>query len=516
MARILAKALECPQVVDAEPCNQCEVCEAIGQGEDLDVIEIDGASNRGIDDIRGIRDSAGFVPARSPFKIFIIDEVHMLTIQAFNALLKVLEEPPAHVRFIFATTDPASLPDTILSRCQRHEFRRIGIEDIVGRLADICQRESIEASDEVLRAIASKSEGGLRDSVSLLDQVVSYAGNTLGVKDLEGAVGLLPQERLHGLLESLAAGDSSAALKDLDEAFWAGFDPMELLAQMTSLLRDMMLWSADESRVTDTGRRALFAECKDRLNIDRIIYLLKLLLNTRGDIKRSGHERVQIELAMLKAARSVDMVPVKEILARLDGKELPAQTAPATAQPLTKTRQEPLRAPAPPTRPASTVSMGVDSSESQDQAAEPPVPEELPTKTSAKPLPVAAPTTPVNLDLVKRQWRQVCDALRSESVMLGSTLAQSLPIQLTDDRLTLQVAHGQQFLVDQLTESAASAPIRRALKTAFGKTLGYRVVLSSVKAGESNDAGDVHDDPSVRKFMEHFDGGVTDVEKSDG
>src|SRR5688572_22867795 len=170
MARILAKALNCPNVAEAEPCNACEVCAAVSIGEDIDVLEIDGASNRGIDEIRQIRDNVQYLPARSRHKIYIIDEVHMLTAAAFNALLKTLEEPPSHVKFIMATTEFQDVPETIVSRCQRFDFRRITVDDLVRRLRQICQAEGIEAEEAALSAIAEKSEGGLRDSISLLDQ----------------------------------------------------------------------------------------------------------------------------------------------------------------------------------------------------------------------------------------------------------------------------------------------------------------------------------------------------------
>ncbi|MCA9319648.1 MAG: DNA polymerase III subunit gamma/tau, partial [Planctomycetes bacterium] len=453
MARILAKALNCAAAKDGEPCNVCEICRAISKGEDIDVVEIDGASNRGIDDIRSIRDSAGYVPSRSPFKIYIIDEVHMLTIQAFNALLKVLEEPPPHVRFFFATTDPNSLPDTILSRCQRHEFRRISEADIVERLTEICRRESLTAPDEVLQAIASKAEGGLRDSVSLLDQVVSYAGTEVQMADLERAIGMLPRERIEGLLRAMTMGDAPAILSSLEEAFWSGFDPQELLAQFTESLRELMVWHADEARVPDARARAFFEELAAAgLGPDRVHYLLKLFLNTRGDIRRAGHERIQIELACLKAARSTEMLPVQGILDRLDAK--------STSRPLN----------------AAVPSVAVAAPRAAAPSSVPePAPEPAPHPAPTPPTTTGRSVAPLTLEAVTKQWESICQDARAKSAMVAGAMAQARPRGLDGDRLLLEVGHGKRFLIDQLHEP-------RAQEAACGKQLNTKSARSATSA----------------------------------
>ena len=191
MARILSKALNCQKGTAGNPCNKCSTCNSITNGNDIDVLEIDGASNRGIDEVRNIRQNVGYAPAVSRYKIYIIDEVHMLTKEAFNAILKTLEEPPEHVKFIFATTSPSRVPDTVQSRCQRFDFKNISVPDISDRLAQICKTENISAEEEVFQSIAKYARGGLRDSESILDQLASFCHEKITLKDVYDIFGVV-------------------------------------------------------------------------------------------------------------------------------------------------------------------------------------------------------------------------------------------------------------------------------------------------------------------------------------
>ncbi len=318
-ARILAKALNCPQPIEGEPCCVCDICRAVAVGEDLDVLEIDGASNRGIDEIRRIRDNVSFLPARSRYKIYIIDEVHMLTAQAFNALLKTLEEPPAHVKCIFATTEYAQVPETIVSRCQRFDFRRITIDDLVGRLAFVAKEEGLDVGPGVFEEIARKAEGGLRDTMSLLDQVVSFSGPKIELSDLDSALGGVDVERIRRLLVAAGDGDAAGVLRALDDCYDSGRDAEELTEQALEALRETMVVVARELPAGAGGRRApLIADLRARFDLDRLLFAVRLLLNTAREIKAAGRGRMQLEVALLKLARSVDLTPWREILDRLE------------------------------------------------------------------------------------------------------------------------------------------------------------------------------------------------------
>ncbi|MEM8681202.1 MAG: DNA polymerase III subunit gamma/tau, partial [Planctomycetota bacterium] len=239
-ARIFAKALNCKLGRGAVPCNQCELCAAISAGEDMDVLEIDGASNRGIDEIRQLRSNVGMRPSRARYKVYIIDEVHMLTKEAFNALLKTLEEPPEHVKFIFCTTDPEKIPITVLSRCQRFDFAPIGYQEIAQRLAEIVKAEQAEAEPEALELIARRAAGSMRDSQSLLEQLLSFAGNTITVETVHGMLGTARVGRLHAITVALTEQDAASALQQLDAAIAEGVDVGQLAEQLLGYFRDTM------------------------------------------------------------------------------------------------------------------------------------------------------------------------------------------------------------------------------------------------------------------------------------
>ena len=240
-ARILAKALNCEHGPTPRPCNQCDICQSISSGEDVDVLEIDGASNRGIDEIRQLRQNAGVRPSRSRFKIYIIDEVHMLTREAFNALLKTLEEPPEHVKFIFCTTEPTKIPITILSRCQRFDFAGILTRSIRQRLEQIVAAEGVEADAEALEVIARRAAGSMRDSQSLLEQLLAFAPGKITVADVHGMLGTAGEERLAALIGHVIERNAAGTLADLDAALAAGVDVAQFIEQIFGCLRDCMV-----------------------------------------------------------------------------------------------------------------------------------------------------------------------------------------------------------------------------------------------------------------------------------
>ena len=224
VARILAKALNCEKGPSPTPCNQCSSCREISQGNSVDVIEIDGASNRGIDNIRELRETARYRPAKALYKIYIIDEVHMLTAEAFNALLKTLEEPPSHVIFIFATTEPHKIPATILSRCQRFDFRRLSLQQIVEHLKIITTREGADFSDGVLYAIAREADGSMRDSQSLLEQLLAFSGDGLPDAEILDILGVIDRQSILRASEAILSGNAAACLELVEDIYRRGID----------------------------------------------------------------------------------------------------------------------------------------------------------------------------------------------------------------------------------------------------------------------------------------------------
>ena len=241
MARIFAKCLNCVQGPTEQPCQTCDICQSIALGQDVDVIEIDGASNNGVEQVRELRQNAALRPSRSRFKIYYIDEVHMLSTGAFNALLKTLEEPPAHVKFLFATTEANKIPITVLSRCQRYDFAGITPDVIAKTLGAICEQERVEAEPEALQIVARRASGSLRDAQSLLDRLLASGSPKFTVEVVNALLGTASDERLLAMLEALADHDSAAALRLLDESAGSGVQPAEILTGIIDFTRDALV-----------------------------------------------------------------------------------------------------------------------------------------------------------------------------------------------------------------------------------------------------------------------------------
>lgn len=315
VARILAKALNCQADPAAVPCNQCRSCQDITAGHAVDVYEIDGASNNSVDQIRELRENVKYMPAHSPYKIYIIDEVHMLSTPAFNALLKTLEEPPAHVIFMFATTEPHKIPITILSRCQRFDFRRVRISAIAEHLATICRREGIEIGSESLDVIARESGGSVRDSLSLLDQVMACGQQTIAHSQILETLGVVDRRQLGQLADALLAGEPLPFLTSLDELFDRGHDIKKLFADLLEYLRD--LWviqaSSEPHQAVDLPADeidALRAQSR-RVSSVALQQILDSLYREEPTVRLSPQPKLALEMAFfrtlpMRAALSID------------------------------------------------------------------------------------------------------------------------------------------------------------------------------------------------------------------
>jgi len=298
MARIFARALQCPDAVLGEPCGRCALCERISRGEDLDVTELDGASHRGIDDVRDLIERVRYAPTTGEYRIFIIDEVHMLTREAFNSLLKTLEEPPAHVKFVFATTEPEKIPPTVLSRCQRFDFSPISRADIVRRLEQICAAEGATPEEGLLDRIAGLARGGLRDSQSLLDQILGFAGDSPTLADLDRITGRLAPEQVETLIALVERGERAEVVRRLEEIGRGGTDPAVLLEQVIDAMRDRL----------HRGVAAGWGEAE----IDRNLLAQEILQEARARVRRLGRADLVLELALLRLSTLVDLVPLSQ------------------------------------------------------------------------------------------------------------------------------------------------------------------------------------------------------------
>jgi DNA polymerase-3 subunit gamma/tau len=330
-ARILAKALDCVHGPTATPCNECDICRGISSGDDVDVLEIDGASNRGIDEMRQLRQNVNVRPSRARFKIYIIDEVHMLTKEAFNALLKTLEEPPEHVKFIFCTTEPEKIPITILSRCQRFDFAGIQTRSIAERLQQIVEAEGVEAEPAALEAIARRAAGSMRDSQSLLEQLLAFGGQNLSLDDVNRMLGTAGDRRLVELAGHLVGRDAAAALADLDRALAEGADVGPLLDQLLGYFRDVMVTAAG-----GPAELMLYSSPSDHpaveavgqtLGVETVLAVMQILDQTLARLRYSTHGRILAELALVRICRLEDLESLSGLIGRLREGVVPSSPA---------------------------------------------------------------------------------------------------------------------------------------------------------------------------------------------
>ncbi len=315
IARILAKAINCEQGPTDNPCNVCSACREITEGRAVDVQEIDAASNRGIDEIRELRENVKFRPARLRAKVYIIDEAHMLTREAFNALLKTLEEPPPHVHFILATTEPHKIPVTILSRCQRYDFRRLPLSSLVAHLEDLCQKEGVEISRDALEIIAKEAEGSVRDALSLLDQVISSGVRTR--EDLIALFGLADRTLIEELAKHILAQDLGASLKLLNQAFEQGVDLVYLAEDLVEFFRNLLAVKASGTLELPEAELMVLRNLSLEVELEHLLLLFHLFLRGLENVRRSPVPKLSLELVLAKACQIGRLTSLEKIFEKL-------------------------------------------------------------------------------------------------------------------------------------------------------------------------------------------------------
>jgi DNA polymerase-3 subunit gamma/tau len=456
-ARILAKALNCVRGPTPKPCDVCEICQSIASGEDVDVVEMDAASNRGIDEIREIRQNVGFRPSRSRYKIYIVDEVHMLTREAFNALLKTLEEPPAHVKFIFATTDVQKIPVTILSRCQRFDFAGIGTERIVERLRQVVASEQMQADDEALELVARRAGGSMRDAQSLLDQLLAFGGDRLTVDQVHQLLGTAHDERVIALASAVLEHDAARAIELLGQAADEGLQLGEFLDQLMEYWRDLMVVHCAGPEFRHLNLPARFRETLARqaaaLKLDTILAGLDVLATAKARLRGSGQTRLLLEMALVRLSRLDDLVALSELADRL------AQPRPSTG--------------GSPASPSSSVPSAARSSviRANAPAAAPEVVKKK-LATAAEP-DGAGKVIPFSAETVPQIWQEV---LNQVGVMLGKELEKGGgPAILGPNTLVLCFPTSYNFQREHCQAPARLAKVEEALRKITGQAISFRI-----------------------------------------
>ncbi|CAH0324685.1 DNA polymerase III subunit gamma/tau [Priestia megaterium] len=422
-AKILAKAVNCEKAPIAEPCNECATCRGITDGSISDVIEIDAASNNGVDEIRDIRDKVKYAPSAVRYKVYIIDEVHMLSIGAFNALLKTLEEPPAHVIFILATTEPHKIPLTIISRCQRFDFKRISPEDIVYRMKEVLGSEELEVSEDALYEIAKASEGGMRDALSLLDQAISYSTEKVSLEDVLSITGAVSQSFIVKIVQAIFNENIVEALDSVESLIKNGKDPARFVEDLIFYYRDVLLYQASEENAYLLEKAAVneeFKELSSKMDSAFIYKIIAELNQTQQEMKWSNHPRVLLEVALVKLAQSStsqeSALPYQDILQKMNQMEAELQQLKEKGIQVDHTAQA-----------VQTEKKQTRQSRSQYKTPVGKVNEVLKNATRQ------------NLETIKRSWAQVLDTLKQQNkASHAALLSNSEPVASSDQSFILK------------------------------------------------------------------------------
>ncbi len=488
IARILAKAMNCEKGPTPTPCNVCTSCREITDGIAVDVFEIDGASNRGINDIRELRENIRYMPGHSRYKIYIIDEVHMLTAEAFNALLKTLEEPPAHVLFIFATTQAHKIPVTILSRCQRHDFRRIGLEDILKHLKDICQGTSFEISDDSLRLLAREADGSMRDALSLLDQVMAYSERAATDDQVLDILGVVDRKVIFDLSSALLTHDVVKALSLLDGVYNYGHDLKRLSMQMVEHFRHLLIIKMDHaaSPLVDVPAHelTLMEQQVENISLESLNQVFTTLFQAEVGIRLSPQPKLALEMLFIKLAQLKPVVSFDEIIKKLDhlAKEVP------TGHGITEVKE---------------VRQGL-------QPETPPAPE-LATESEQE---------SESSENLAQTWQQLLAVFSESCPTLVPILEKATLTEIGKDFLEITVT-GNSFYTARLRDKKSMASLQEACDQFFKRRMKIKIVESGKGTSQKRQHKESDRDrrlkkealahPLVTDALEVFQGRVVDV-----
>jgi len=563
-ARILAKALNCVHGPTPTPCGVCDSCREIASGISLDVLEIDGASNNSVDQVRELRDNVRFAPVRGRYKVYIIDEVHMLTQQAFNALLKTLEEPPQHVIFVFATTEPHKVLPTILSRCQRFDLHRIPPRVIAEHLNFIATQEGVALSAAAANAIATAADGGLRDAESMLDQLVAFCGTSIDEQQVLEVFGLTAEQVVLDLSQAIITRESTKALHLIHAQQEAGKDLSKLLTDLLNFLRSLLIAQVDAGSLQDEQSekaKAVTTSLKTKLNTGQLLRLMEILSEVEPTLKWATNKKLHLELGVIRAIQSLAEVGFDQVLDALEG----LRQGPANPRPTGKSGTAPLviqpartpgtaKTPASPTKPAEFQTTGTkpeNAKAEQERVAEtrPPIAEEKVTfeevetvgtssrSSEAKPdkidaqEPIPTGTKPDEQELVptasdtepdlNQLWIDVVTEVRKSRPLIQQYFTAAVPVSLLHNELRLGFGPQHGMAMETLMRPNNRKYIEQLITERLGKPTSIRgetrddlapIVFPEKTELATNPETDFKNDPLIQKALEIFQAEIQAVD----
>lgn len=494
VARLMAKTLNCAAPTENGPCNKCDSCVEITRSGNIDVLEIDGASNRGIDEIRTLRENVKFSPSKGKYKIYIIDEVHMLTTEAFNALLKTLEEPPVHVRFLFATTEAHKVLATIMSRCQRFDFKRISPGMIHDRVIDVAKKEKIKISEKAALLIARAGDGSLRDALVVLDQMISFSTGEILPDDVVELLGMVQKDRLFELSEALIASDAGRVARTVDDLINEGKDPVFIANSLIGYYRDLMILKTagapTADMVFDKNEMARMREQLESLSLEEILYILQNLSHCLTLMKSTVFARAPLEIALIRMTRRASVLSLRDVLDKMDNASF--VEAPAAASIVS---------------PAAT----------KNTAGKSVVDEEVWDGGESNSEGNATEASAGDFEKVQAHWRAVLTYVKNKKMSTHTFLAAARPVEISGDKVVIGFDRNHTFNKEALETGDNKALVEEAVRKVTGAEPIIEFALLDFLGGEEADSREkaVRKDiaketmkPVIEKAMDVFGGHV--------
>jgi len=502
-ARVIAKALNCSKTKEGSPCNACQVCKEIIDGRNLDVLEIDGASNRGIEEMRNLREQIKYAPMNAPYKIFIIDEVHMLTNQAFNALLRTLEEPPEHGKFILATTDIHKVPSTIISRCQRFDFNRINETVISNQLSKIIDLEKIKIDNESLMAISTKADGSMRDALSILDQAIAFSGESITYDEVATIIGIIPLDIFFDYSNALSAKDYPKMFQTLSKIRSSSFQLDDLIDGLNLHFRNYILALTPDGETLmnlNESHKKEYVDTMSSWDLNDILQIINQFNKLHHTIKNSHQPLIAFEILSLKLMEMDKSVIISDLLAENNSNSNSANDKQFTAEQKNFVQNDTKEL-------DKRVKPKADNSSKETSIKI----DDISHEKNAEPQPKVKN---IGLDKIKDKWQDFIKVVNSERPSLGSTLDHSIPTNIKDNQLTITVSGLPEFSVNNLNHNKEL--IQKSLSTFYGNEY---VLFFSWDSKNSNDVNLTNSEPEVRedskdadkvveKIIEEFDGEI--------
>ncbi len=499
-AKIFARAVNCVQPIDYNPCNQCEICTSIQHENTIDVIEIDAASNNGVDDVRELRENVKYPPTKARYKVYIIDEVHMLSTGAFNALLKTLEEPPHYVIFILATTEPHKIPATILSRCQRFDFKRVSEVDIVKRLDYICKQSTIEAEEKALQLIARNSEGAMRDALSLLDQCISFSEGRIDYNHVMDILGVVRDDVLFDLVDAIIEKDSLKAIEWIEELVRSGKDIHQFIKDMIGHYRNLMITKVSEKGIEEiiqlsTENIERLKRQSQKMTMNAIIRAIHLLSETEADAKWSTLPRVILEVAVIQLIRPASDSSMEGLIERIETLEKIIQS-----------------------NGTQTTEISISHEMRQDIKQETETKEEFIEKkqkdSQQSSMPLKEKAKPEDFKMFMKHWDEILKEIKKKKISIYAVLMEGKPVAIDQNSLIIAFEDGYGFHKEAVNSSSYKEFIQEIIEDITGKKIELKCIMKDEMKNmiEKKDiVSSTNGDVETKKIIELFGEGLVDI-----